>query len=207
MKERGVESMFNDGNNQANPASNNKDANTASATESKDKREGYPYNNQWQNNAWSNGQQQQQQPNNQWQNNRWQNPQWSNNQSPNGQLPNSQYMINGQYQNSQWSNNNQWQNNQWQNSQLPNGQWQQNNAPWQPNSQMQNIAASRKCSDNPCSNGARCIDQYPGYTCVCTGTWTGPNCDQCNKKLNTLPNAAFSFITGKQDNTFILSFI
>lgn len=43
-----------------------------------------------------------------------------------------------------------------------------------------------KCSNNPCKNGARCVDQpstFYGYNCVCVGSWTGVNCDQCNYKL------------------------
>lgn len=35
-----------------------------------------------------------------------------------------------------------------------------------------------ECASNPCQNGATCNDQVNGYTCTCSGGWTGTICDQ-----------------------------
>ena len=39
------------------------------------------------------------------------------------------------------------------------------------------ISAIDSCMSRPCQNGGTCIDQAGYYTCVCTPSWTGTNCE------------------------------
>jgi len=35
-----------------------------------------------------------------------------------------------------------------------------------------------ECASNPCQDGGSCIDQINGYTCNCSNSTTGVNCER-----------------------------
>lgn len=39
-------------------------------------------------------------------------------------------------------------------------------------------------ANNPCKNGAKCTNKHGDYTCSCSSSFTGKNCDQGNRRLS-----------------------
>ena len=43
----------------------------------------------------------------------------------------------------------------------------------------------QECSENPCKNGATCVDDVNNFKCSCAPGWEGPTCeidiDECTK--------------------------
>lgn len=38
------------------------------------------------------------------------------------------------------------------------------------------------CSSNPCVNSGTCVNKFYGYRCLCTGAFTGQNCQESGSK-------------------------
>ncbi|XP_033642813.1 uncharacterized protein LOC117302931 isoform X2 [Asterias rubens] len=51
-----------------------------------------------------------------------------------------------------------------------------------------------ECASTPCMNGGTCLNQVNQYTCICTVSWTGDNCDmdidECTLGLDTCSASA-----------------
>ena len=45
------------------------------------------------------------------------------------------------------------------------------------------ILDGNECSPNPCRNGGACLDGISSYTCRCTSSYTGTNCEHFSGRL------------------------
>lgn len=53
------------------------------------------------------------------------------------------------------------------------------------------ISDGDECSPNPCQNGGTCVDGCAEYTCLCTPTYTGPQCQYRVSRLQVYARNAY----------------
>ena len=58
------------------------------------------------------------------------------------------------------------------------------------------------CADQPCQNGATCIDAVNNYTCNCVAGYTGKNCSIGKNRVSVLRNEGV--ISVKYSSLFLL---
>jgi hypothetical protein len=49
------------------------------------------------------------------------------------------------------------------------------------------------CFPDPCQHGGSCIEEGPGYECLCDGDWEGPTCGTCNTFVEACSDSVEAF--------------